>query len=118
LSLEIAARERAVARADLAFAASLEDASEVGRETVLRAVHVVRPMLIGLGLLAGAALVVRVLRTSPRAHGIRVVKQHSASSELVRSVLLALATAAGRHVAQRLLEHATTRLLSEVNGTP
>jgi hypothetical protein len=96
VSVELAAREQAVARADAAFATSLEDASEAGRETVYRVVFAALPLLVGVGMLAGAVLVVQAFR-SPRAS--RVPRQRSLASELARTAVIALASAAGRRVA-------------------
>ena len=103
VSADIASAEQDVARADLAFSASLQDVSLAGRETVERVVSVVRPVLIGIGLVASAILAIRLLRRSPRTRGFRLQAPAARPlwSELARSVTFSFASIAARRLAER-----------------
>jgi hypothetical protein len=104
----VAGAERAVARAEVAFSASLHDASQAGRETVERVVAAVRPLLIGVGLLAGALLAIRLLRGLRTARGFRLSSRLPSApaarplgAELARSLAPSIAATVGRRLAER-----------------
>jgi hypothetical protein len=102
----IAVAEAGVARAGVEFSASVQAASLAGRDTAERMVSRVRPIVIGLGVVAGTLLVVRLLRgsssaRSPERHGTSA--RSSVWSELARSAAISLATVAGRRLVERLL---------------
>lgn len=98
------AAEVRVTRARVALSASLRDASLEGRETVERAVSAVRPLLIGVGILAGAVVVVQWWRGTRQTRGRRLPAPLATTRQrpnLARSLAFALATAAARHLAER-----------------
>jgi hypothetical protein len=101
---DIAAGEDAVARAEAAFASSLEDASTAGLMMARRVVSGARPVLIGAGLAVAAAIGLHLL-VRPRSIG-RVPARASLaapalSSELGRAFALSFASVAGRWLAER-----------------
>lgn len=99
----IAGRTQEVERARVALSASLHDASEAGRGVVKRGTQsLVRPLLLGAGLLAGALLAAQLLRRAQGSRGIRTVSTRQAHSfwpELLRTATIALASSAGRRLA-------------------
>jgi hypothetical protein len=102
----IAVAEADVARAGVEFSASVQAASLIGRDAAERMASAVRPIVIGLGVVAGTLLVVRLLRgsssaPSPERHGAS--SRSSVWSELARSAAISLATVAGRRLVERLL---------------
>lgn len=101
----LSAPEERVARARVAFSASLHEASLAGRETVERAAWVVRPLLVGAGILAGAVVVTHWWRGKRRPR------------ELPRSLALALAAVAARHLAERWLDRQPRRASRRAAGS-
>ncbi len=101
----VSAAEARVARAGLAFSASVRDASLAGRETAERVASTLRPLLIGAGILVGAVIVTRLWRDSrqPPAGRAAAVSRRSPWSRLARSAGVALATVAARRIAERWL---------------
>jgi hypothetical protein len=101
---DITAGEDAVARAEVAFAASLEDASTAGRTMARRLVSGARPVLIGAGLAAVAAIGLRLL-LRPRVNGRVPAPAAFATPALLpalgRTVALSFAAVAGRWLAER-----------------
>src|SRR4051812_30818158 len=69
----IGAAEARLTRAGVAFSASLRDASVAGRETVARVAWAARPLLIGVGILAGAVVVTRLWRGPRQAQPRRLL---------------------------------------------
>jgi hypothetical protein len=115
---EIAAREQDVARADSEFSTSIQQASQAGKATLERAVTMLRPVLIGAAVLATGALVVSLIRS--RKARVSVFSQYQEPSPwpaLVRSAALALASAAGRRLADRWLAQAQKTQSSSVRST-
>jgi hypothetical protein len=108
---EIAAREEAVVRAGVAFAASIQDASAAGRGTFQRAISVARPVLIGAGVLAVGGLALGLLRRLPRKRSWRVPATPAVGpwSDLARAAAVAFAAAAGRRLVERWLRGADGR---------
>jgi hypothetical protein len=101
--MDIAAAEREVAAADGALSASLHDASLAGRETAERVVSAVRPVVIGIGLLVGVMLAIRLLRRPGRERGFQRSSPPfalSLGSELARSFAISMASTTGRRLAQ------------------
>jgi hypothetical protein len=104
VSAEITAAEAGVARAGVAFSASLRDASLAGTDTARRVVSAARPLLIGVGVLAGALLAVRLLSGSRATPARRpAAPARSVWAELVRTTAISLAAAAGQRLAARWL---------------
>lgn len=115
---EISAREQEVARADSEFSTSIQRASEAGKATVERALVALRPVLIGAAVLAGGALVVALIRGKKAR--ISVFAPHHEPSQwsaLARAAALALASAAGRRLADRWLAQAQKAHSSSVRST-
>ena len=114
----VAAAEASVVRAEVAFAASLHDASLVGRETAQRVVSVLRPVLIGVGLVTGALIAVRLLRGPSRAQGsaFRATAVNPIWSELARSGALALTTVVARRLGERWLGASNGRRVARVSS--
>jgi hypothetical protein len=101
--MDIAAAEKDVATADGAFSASLHDVSLAGRETAERVVSVVRPVVIGIGVVVGVMLAIRLLRRPRWAPGFRRSSPPfalSLGSELARSFAISIASTTGRRLAQ------------------
>jgi len=102
----VADAEEGVARAGAAFSASLRDVSLAGHETAERVGAIVRPVLIGVGLLATVLLAVRLLRGPRQARGFRRASARPTRSlwtELASAAALSLASASGRALAARWL---------------
>jgi hypothetical protein len=101
----VAAAEASVARAGVAFSASLQEASLVGRETGGRVVAVVRPLLIGVGVLAAAAIAVQLLRGPGRERRqvARTARSDPFWSELARKGATLVMTVVARRFAERWL---------------
>lgn len=103
-SAELAIAERDAARAGDAFSSSLRDASHAGVETIKRVASALRPVLSGAGFVAVAILAVRLLRGPGRSSGRQrepAAAKRPLWAVLARSAAVALASAAGRHVAER-----------------
>jgi len=101
-SAGITAAEAGVARAGVAFSASLRDASLAGTDTARRVVSAARPLLIGVGVFAAALLAVRLLQGSRPAPERRAgAPVRSAWAELARATAISIAATA----AQRLAGH-------------
>lgn len=101
-SPDIAAKEEAVARAELAFSASIHDAEAEGRGTLRRATFGIRPVLIGVGLLAGVGVGLALVRRSSGTSKLMTSesRQPSGWSNLGRAMALAFAAAAGRRLVE------------------
>jgi hypothetical protein len=108
----ISAAEASVARAEVEFSASVKAASLLGRETAERVVSVARPVLIGVGILAGTLLAVRLLRggVRPAPRG-NAAPTRSLLSELGRAAAVSLAVMAGRRIAERWIGPSAGRAL-------
>jgi hypothetical protein len=112
--VEIAAKEQAVARAGVAFSASIREASSAGRGTVRRAV---RPILTGLALFAVLGLGVALVRRAPKHRRLGVSAYGRASSawpDLARAASVAFAAAAARRLAEHWLRSAIDRTRLEL----
>jgi hypothetical protein len=98
--------EQDAARAGLAFSASLDDASQVGMETVAQVGAAVRPVLVGVGVLAFAILTVRLLRDPPRTRqlGSSNPPRYVGLAALARSAGIAVVSVAGRWLVQHCLD--------------
>jgi hypothetical protein len=102
----IDAAEARLARAGVAFSASLRDASVAGRETVERVAWAARPLLIGVGILAGAVVVTRWWRGARQTPPRRLLAAQPTTQQwpaLARSLALALAAVAVRRLTARWL---------------
>jgi hypothetical protein len=108
VSIEIAAKEEAVVRAGQAFSASVRDVSVAGRDSLERAISVVRPVLIGMSVLTlvGVGLALArgpakrsIFSTSPRASA------PPPWSNVARAMAVAFAAAAGRRLVERWLRN-------------
>jgi hypothetical protein len=100
------AAEARLTRAGVAFSASLRDASHAGRETVERVAWAARPVLIGIGVLAGAVIVTRWWRGPRQPQQRRLLAAEPSPRQwpaLARSLAFALATVAVRRLAERWL---------------
>jgi hypothetical protein len=104
--VDIAAKEDALVRADLAFSASIHDAEAAGTEAIRRVISGVRPVLIGAGLLVAVGVGVASVRRSPgRRRTQRRPELPSAASwsSLGRAVAIAFAAAAGKRLVESWL---------------
>ena len=117
VSAEIRAAEAGVARAGIAFSASLHDASLAGTDTAKRVISAARPVLLGLGVLAGALLVVRLVQGPRVAQAARpLARTRPVWAELARTAAIALAAAAGRRLAERLLSPSAARAVRRLSA--
>jgi len=102
----ISAAGEGVARAGAAFSASLHDASLAGRETAERVVSLVRPVMIGIGILAGTVVIIRLLQqASSRTrefHG-PTARGRTIWAEAARSLVVSIAAVTGRRLAEHWL---------------
>jgi hypothetical protein len=105
VSADVTAKEENVARANAAFSTSVRKASAAARLTVERAVSVPRAVVIGVGVLAGTFLVVRLLRdrSENALNARRTQSPPSRWRALARAATLALASAAGRRLCSALV---------------
>lgn len=103
---ELEAAELEVRRAEAAFSAKLQDASEAGRDVALRVASAAKPVLIGAAALLSFGLIVLAVRSvrRPRVWRLRLQQpQRSLFSEVARATLISIAATVARRAGERLL---------------
>lgn len=115
---KLLAAERDVALAQAKFRAELHSASDAGRRLTSTVMKGAKPALIGVAVVTGVGLIVALWRSRRRPSSFRALTvaqppKKSLWSELARAAVTALASSAGKHLAQKL---AVERLNAGVHG--